>query len=98
MSATRIAQENGTRAGRNALPLAHLGHLGLSTPFGQRLQPTRQSTAKPHRCPRDRMDKLELARMERQPSGGIGSRPVFQIADNGMAQNRQLNADLVLAY
>ena len=43
------------------------------------------------------MDKPDLARMERQPSGGIGSRPVFQIADNGMAQNRQLNADLVLA-
>ncbi len=27
MSATRIDQENGTRAGRNALPLAHLGYL-----------------------------------------------------------------------
>jgi hypothetical protein len=41
MSATRIEQENGTRAGRNALPLAHLGYLA-ATVFRNRAQEGRK--------------------------------------------------------
>src|SRR5437870_5403910 len=36
-----------------------------STAFDQRLQPTRQSATKLHRCAGDRVGKFQLARMER---------------------------------
>ena len=43
------------------------------------------------------MAKLYLARMKRQPPHGIAGRAVFPIADDWMAESRQLNPDLVLA-
>src|ERR1700736_5644539 len=68
-----------------------------SSPFDQRLQPPGESAVEFHRFARERVAKFQLARMQRKPPRGIGSRAVFAVADDRMAEGGQLNADLVLA-
>jgi hypothetical protein len=43
------------------------------------------------------MAKFQLARMQRKPPRGIGSRAIFAVADDRIPERGQLNADLVLA-